>query len=178
MQPEYPFLGPKYGLQVGAKNTILTELFVSASLATSRAGALERFHECLLSGASAEMRQDQVTHSRRMKSSSKQICAHAEETDTVPKKKGNQGVKLWFNWQDRAPDQSKWRKMVTIKLDPQVPGLQNFITWTTGVLTRQERVPPLQKEAAQVVADHGIHFVSDLSLRAGVNLDCRERSSR
>ena len=41
------------------------------------------FHECLLSGASAEMRQDQVTHSRRMKSSSKQICAHAEEADTV-----------------------------------------------------------------------------------------------
>ena len=28
-------------------------------------------------------RQDQVTHSRRMKSSSKQICAHAEEADTV-----------------------------------------------------------------------------------------------
>ena len=56
---------------------------MSASLATSRAGALERFHECLLSGASAEMRQDQVTHSRRMKSSSKQICAHAEEADTV-----------------------------------------------------------------------------------------------
>ena len=27
-------------------------------------------------------RQDQVTHSRRMKSSSKQICAHAEEADT------------------------------------------------------------------------------------------------
>ena len=33
------FWGLKYGLQVGAKNTILTELFVSASLATS-AGAL------------------------------------------------------------------------------------------------------------------------------------------
>ena len=33
---------------------------MSASLATSGAGALERFHECLLSGASAEMRQDQV----------------------------------------------------------------------------------------------------------------------
>ena len=42
---------------------------------------LERFHECLLSGASAETRQDQVTHSRRMKSSSKQICA--QEADTV-----------------------------------------------------------------------------------------------
>ena len=27
---------------------------MSASLATSRAGALERFHECLLSGASAK----------------------------------------------------------------------------------------------------------------------------
>ena len=47
------FLGPKYGLQVGARNTILTHLVVSASLATS-AGALERFHECLLSGASAK----------------------------------------------------------------------------------------------------------------------------
>ena len=31
-------------------------------------------------------RQDQVTHSRRMKSSSKQICAHAEEADTVTAK--------------------------------------------------------------------------------------------
>ena len=42
---QLPILVPKYGLQARAKN----------------AGALKRFHECLLSSASAEMRQDQVT---------------------------------------------------------------------------------------------------------------------
>ena len=49
-----PILGPKYGLQVGAKNTILTAIICVRFLATSRAGALERFHECLLSGASTK----------------------------------------------------------------------------------------------------------------------------
>ena len=49
VQLEYPFLGPKYGLQVGAKKQFWLQLFVSASLATSRGGALEQFHEFLLS---------------------------------------------------------------------------------------------------------------------------------
>ena len=54
MQSECPFLGSKYGVQVGAKNTILTAIICVRFFGNRRAGALERFHECLLSGASAK----------------------------------------------------------------------------------------------------------------------------
>ena len=54
---------------------------MSASLATSRGGALERFHECLLRGASAK-NAARSSHAFK-KNEVKQICAHAEEADTV-----------------------------------------------------------------------------------------------
>ena len=61
---------PEYilGLTCGSPNTILTELFVSASWATKECAA----------GASAATRQDQVTHSKKNEVKQQADVRHAE----------------------------------------------------------------------------------------------------
>ena len=63
---------------------------MSASLATSRAGALERFHECLLSGASAKNAARSSHAFKKNEVKQQAICAHAEEADTVSASVGKQ----------------------------------------------------------------------------------------
>ena len=84
VQPKYPFLDPNYGLRVGAKNWL--QLFVSASLATSRAGPLERFHECLLSGASGK---NAARSSHVFKNEVKQ------QADVRPRRRGGHSIRLF-----------------------------------------------------------------------------------
>ena len=74
-----PIFCPKYGLQA-------VQLFVSASLRPVTL-ELERFHECLLSGASAEMRQDQCTQFKKNEVQ--------QQADMRPRRRGGSIAERW-----------------------------------------------------------------------------------
>ena len=103
--------GPKTWTSRRAKSTILTAI-MSASLATSRAGALERFHECLLSGASAK-NAARSSHAFKQKEVKQQA-------DVRPQKRGKESVckktgrSMWM-----MPPNSSQRRFRNISLTKQ-----------------------------------------------------------
>ena len=60
--------------------------------------------------------QDQVTHSRRMKSSSKQICAHAEEADTIAERWQGPKRGITFRRQDQNPSWVVWTWISNVRV--------------------------------------------------------------
>ena len=73
MQPEYPFSGPKYGV-----------------------GALERFHECLLNGASAK---NAARSSHAFKKNEVK-----QQADTRPRRRGGYCIRLFCVWASRRQE--------------------------------------------------------------------------